>query len=56
MDDTRGIVKALISLAAKRDKQDVHVTKATDPIHVLHGKLPISYDVPVSQSRHLWPL
>ena len=31
MDDTRGIVKALIPLAANRDKQDVRVTKATVP-------------------------
>lgn len=30
MDDARGIVKALIPLAAKRNKQNVRVTKAPD--------------------------
>lgn len=30
MDDARGIVKALIPLAAKRNKQDVRVTTAPD--------------------------
>ena len=30
MDDARGIFKALIPLAAKRNKQDVRITKAPD--------------------------
>jgi hypothetical protein len=55
MDDARGIFKALIPLAAKRNKQDVLPRFPTFPvpIHLHHGKLPISDDVPVSQLRQL---
>ena len=55
MDDARGIFKALIPLAAKRNKQNVLPRFPTFPvpIHLHHGKLPISDDVPVSQLRQL---
>jgi hypothetical protein len=45
MEDAQDTVNALIPLAAKRDRQDDHVTK----IHIQHEKLPILYDMPVSQ-------
>jgi hypothetical protein len=45
MEDAQDTSNAFISLAAERDRQDDRVTK----MHIQHEKLPILYDMPVSQ-------